>query len=104
MIDASDKAIGGVLQQQHDGISKSIAFFSRKLDKTQQRYSAFDRELYAAHKAVRHFHFLIKNKKFTLFTDHKSLVAAFYSRSDQVIMRRARQLSFISEFTDNVAP
>ena len=103
MVDASDKAVGGVLQQQHDGIWKPIAFFSRKLDKTQQRYSAFDRELYAAYKAVRHFHFLIENKKFTLFADHKPLVAAFYSRSDQVIMRRARQLSFISEFTDDVA-
>jgi len=103
MVDASDKAIGGVLQQKHDDVWKPIAFFSRKLDKTQQRYSAFDRELYAAYKAVRHFHFLIENKKFTLFTDHKPLVAAFYSRSDQVIMRRARQLSFISEFTNDVA-
>ena len=30
------------------------------------------------------------------------MVSAFYSRSDQVILRRARQLSFIFEFTDDV--
>ena len=113
MVDASDTAIGGVLQQKQYNEWKPIAFFSRKLDKTQQRYSAFDRELFAAYKAVRHFHFLIEGIKFTLYTDHKPLVSAFYSRSDQVILRRARQLSFISEFTtdvthvkgeDNVAP
>ena len=102
MVDASDTAIGGVLQQKHDEIWKPIAFFSRKLAKTQQRYSTFDRELFAAYKAVRHFHFLIEGKKFTLFTDHKPLVSAFYSRSDQIILRRTRQLSFISEFTDDV--
>ena len=77
-------------------------FFSRKLDKTRLRYSTFDQELFAAYKAIRHFHFLIEGKKFTLFTDHKLLVSAFYNRSDQIILRQARQLSFISEFTDDV--
>ena len=34
MVDASDRAIGGVIQQKHNEIRKRIAFFSRKLDKT----------------------------------------------------------------------
>ena len=38
-----------------------------------------------------------------MFTDHKPLVATFYSRSDQIVLRRACQLSFISEFTNDVA-
>jgi len=71
-----------------------LVFFSQKLDKTQQRYSVFDRELYTAYETV--IHFMIENKKFTLFNYHKPLVFAFYSRSDQLIMRTTRQLSFIS--------
>ena len=37
-----------------------------------------------------------------MFTDHKPLVSAFYSKSDQVILRQARQLTFISEFANDV--
>ena len=43
--DASDVSVGGALQQEFKGTWQPIAFFSRKLDKTQQHYSAFDREL-----------------------------------------------------------
>ena len=101
-VDASDKAIGAVLQQLHDDIWKPIAFFSRKLDATQQRYSTFDRELLAAYKAVNHFHYLVEGRAFTLWSDHKPLIAAFHSKCDQLIGRRARKLSFISEFTTDV--
>ena len=71
------------------------------LDATPQRYSTFHRELLATYKAVNHFH-LIEGRAFTLWSDHKPLVAAFHSKSDQLIGRRARQLSFISEFTTDV--
>ena len=67
-----------------------------------KKYSTFDRELLSAYKAIRHFHYLIEGVKFTLVTDHKPLISAFYSRSDQLLTRRARQLSFISEFTDDL--
>ena len=102
VVDASDMSLGSVLQQKHGEVWKPIAFYSRKLDKTQKKYSAFDRELLAAYKSVKHFLYLVDGMKFTLVTDHKPLVSAFYSKSDQVIGRRARQLSFISEFTNNV--
>ena len=96
-VDASDKAIGAVLQQLHDDIWKPIAFFSRKLDTTKQRYSTFDRELLAAYKAVNHFHYLVESRAFTFWNDHKPLVAAFRSKSDQLIGRRAGQLYFITD-------
>ena len=102
VVDASDIAIGAVLQQKYEEVWRPIAFFSRKLDATQKKYSTFDRELLSAYKAIRHFHYLIEGVKFTLVTDHKPLISAFYSRSDQLLTRRARQLSFISEFTDDL--
>ena len=46
-VDASDLAVGGVLEYFLEGSWKPLAFFSRKLDKAQKSYSAFDRELLA---------------------------------------------------------
>ena len=100
--DASDKAVGAVLQQETRGVWQPIAFFSRKLDKAQQHYSAFDRELFAAYAAIRHFRQFVDGRKFTLFSDHKPLVHAFYSRSDPIIPRRSRHMAYISEFTSDV--
>jgi hypothetical protein len=39
--------MGVVLQQRVDNAWQPLAFFSRKLNPTQQKYSAYDRELLA---------------------------------------------------------
>jgi hypothetical protein len=52
--DASTNAMGAVFQQQVQDIWQPLAFFSRKLNPAQQKYSAYDREL-SMYKAVRHF-------------------------------------------------
>lgn len=44
--DASDKAVGAVLQQLNGNHWEPLAFFTRKISKTEQNYSVFDRELY----------------------------------------------------------
>ena len=85
VVNVSNIAIGAVLQQKHEEVWKPIAFFSTKLDATQQKYSTFDQELLSAYKAIWHFHYLIKGVKFMLVTDHKPLISAFYSRSDQLL-------------------
>ena len=85
--DASDVFVGGALQQEFKGMWQPIAFFSRKFDKTQQHYSAFDRKLFAAYDAIRHFRHFVDGRSFTLFSDHKPLVHALYSRGEPIIPR-----------------
>lgn len=46
-VDASDTAIGAVLHQVEKHIAKPLAFFSRKLNNAQLKYSTYDRELLA---------------------------------------------------------
>jgi hypothetical protein len=46
--DASTTAIGAVLQQHVHNAWQPLAFFSKKLNTTKQKYSAYDRELLAA--------------------------------------------------------
>ena len=100
--DASDLAIGGVLEQFLDGQWKPLAFFSRKLDKAQQSYSTFDRELLAMYSAVKHFAYFIEGRKFHIYTDHKPLTFAFSSSSDRWTSRQRRHLAFIAEHTTDV--
>ena len=57
MTDASDTAVGAVLQQYIRGSWCPIAFFSKKLRPTETHYSAFDRELLAVYLAIKHFHY-----------------------------------------------
>jgi len=45
--DTSALAVGGSLDQFHDGHWHPIAFFSKKLSKAEKKYATFDRELLA---------------------------------------------------------
>ena len=54
-VDPSGVGIGAQLEQLHDGMWVSIAFFSRKLSITGQNYSAFDKKLFATYAAIRDF-------------------------------------------------
>ncbi|BHF80223.1 hypothetical protein SprV_0702334700 [Sparganum proliferum] len=49
MVDASNVAVGAVLQQSLPDSTVPLAFFSRKLSKAETRYSTFGRELLAAY-------------------------------------------------------
>ena len=60
VVDASQVGIGAVLQQKRDDSWFPLAFFSKTLNPTQRKYSAFDRELLAAYSAIKHFHVQLK--------------------------------------------
>ena len=98
MTDASNVAIAGALHQVTDNGNRPIAFFSKRLSSTQRSYSAFDKELLAGYLSVLHFKYLIEGRTVYLFTDHKPLVSAFYSRTPAKSDRQQRQLAIISEY------
>ena len=99
--DASDKAVGAVLEQLLDGIWCPITFFSRKLTSAESKYSAFDRELLATFSAVKHFRHYVEGRPFIIYTDHKPLTFAFSSPVDRS-PRQTRHLSYIAEFSTDV--
>ena len=72
MCDASDVAVGGVLQQYLNGMWQPLSFFSKKLNPAETRYSAFDRELLAVYATNKHFRHnkLFRRTKF--FRKHRS--------------------------------
>lgn len=72
--DASDVGIGGVLTQKLDGAEKIIAYMSTKLTRQQQKYHVTERECLAVLMAIEKFRPYIEGVKFTVITDHASLL------------------------------
>ncbi len=68
--DASDIAVGAVLQQLIDDVWCPISYFSKKLKPSETRYSTFDRELLAMYLAIKHFRHFITGRDFHVRTDH----------------------------------
>ena len=56
MTDASDYAVGAVLQQYVDQQWCPIAYFSKNLKPSESKYSTYDRELLVVYLAIKHFH------------------------------------------------
>ena len=95
--DASNIAIGAVLERCNDGHRQPLGFFSRQLSAPQRNYSTFDRELLAVHAAIRHFRHMLEGTSYTICTDHKPLVTALSKHSDAWTSRQQRHLSTIAE-------
>ena len=101
--DASDQAVGAVLQQTSpDRVTTPLSFFSKKLAGAEARYSVFGKELLAIYKAVKHFRHYIEGKSITIYTDHASIARAIHASTDNHGPREARQLAYISQFTTNI--
>lgn len=100
--DASDKAIGAVLQQFKDDAWQPLAFFSRKLSPSQVKYSPYDRELLAIYEAIKYFRHMLEARHFIVYTDHKPISFAFNERKNNCSPRQYRHLDFISQFTTDI--
>ncbi|XP_014205102.1 uncharacterized protein LOC106637000 [Copidosoma floridanum] len=79
--DASDTKMGAVLEQL-DESWQPLGFFSKPLSATEQRYSAYDRELTTLFTAVKHFRGIVEGYPLTLRTDHKPLTHAFNQNTE----------------------
>ncbi|XP_019737023.1 uncharacterized protein K02A2.6-like [Hippocampus comes] len=73
--DASNTAVGAVLSQLHGGTERPVAFASRSLTPTEQRYSVGEREALACVWACERWHMYLYGRHFTLRTDHQALTA-----------------------------
>ncbi len=100
--DASNSAVGAVLQQRVAAGWQPLAFFSNKLDSAKLNYSAFDRELLAAYLGLRHFRFYLEARRFHVLTDHRPLTQALHRISEPWTARQHRQLSYIAEHTSDI--
>lgn len=101
-VDASDVAVGAVLHQLVGDQLQPLAFYSRKLEPAEQRYSTYDRELLAIYKGIKHFRHYLEGRDFFVNTDHKPLVYAFNQNAEKASPRQLRHLNFIAQFSTDI--
>lgn len=101
--DASDVAIGGVVEQVlRNGSKQPIGFYSKKLNDAQRNYSTFDKELLAVYKSIIHFDYVLEGRSFSVLTDHKPLINALTVRTNQKRTPiQQRMMMYILEFTND---
>ena len=100
--DASAIAVGGVLQQFRNNGWVPIAFFSRRMSKSEQLGSAFSRELLAMYLSVKHFNHWLEGYNVVIYTDHKPLLGAMKKPLDRGNTRETRQLAYVAQYTTQI--
>ena len=93
--DASGVAIGAVLMQRHAELLHPVAFLSRTLTNTEQRYATHDRELLAIYYALTRWKHYVHGLNPIVYTDHKPLTHIFNQKD--ISDRQARWLEKIQE-------
>ncbi|GBM00450.1 Transposon Ty3-I Gag-Pol polyprotein [Araneus ventricosus] len=86
--DASDYAVGSVLQQFEEDSWKPLAFFSKKLTNAQKGHSTYDRELLGIYLSIKQFKHILEGRQFTIYTDHKPLIFAFQQKNEKASPRQ----------------
>ena len=71
--DASDRAVGAVLEQERDGVWVPVGFFSRKLGGAQLNWTPREKETYAIVCLLQKFAGWIGLQPVLITSDHKSL-------------------------------
>ena len=100
--DASDHAMGAVLEQRGPLGWEPLSFFSAKLLPNQRGWPPFDRELLAAFRSIRHFRHMVEGRNFTLYTDHQSLIPSLRKKTEPQTARQTYQLAGIAEYTTDI--
>ena len=98
-IDASDVGTGAVLMQENEqGIDHPVSFFSKKLNKHQQKYSTVEKETLALILAVQQFEVYVTAGEFPVqvYTDHNPLT--FLGKMKNKNQRLVRWSLFLQEY------
>ena len=94
--DASAVAVAGVLSQYEGKLDHPIAFFSRMLNKAEQKYGATELELMAIVMAIRHFSKFLYGCRFTVRTDNIACVSLM--QKPNLSPRMARWAMSVQDF------
>ena len=91
--DASDTQLGGVIMQN----DKPLAFYTRKLNQAQSKYSTGEQELLSRVETLKSFENILVGQKLVVHTDHLNLLFKKLSSAPLI-----RWLMLLEEFGPKV--
>ena len=95
--DSSDIALGAYLgQKDNSDIIRPIAYFSKKLNMAQRKYTIFEKELLSVVEAIKSFKYYLYGRYFIVRCDNAALTKL--SRLESVSNRVARCFAFLSDY------
>jgi hypothetical protein len=94
--DASDRGLGAVLLQEHDGDLFPVAYASRKLNTAERNYSVTEKECLAIVFGIHKFQRYLYGRKFILETDHQPL--AYLAQAKLTNGRLMRWSLFLQQY------
>lgn len=98
--DASDLAVGAVLQQDQGKGLQPIAYFSRKLHGAELNWSTHEKEALAQVLALKEWWCYVEGVQFVLETNHSPL--RYLQTQPQLSRKQARWLEFFQQFSFDV--
>ena len=96
--DTSKIACGSALYQEQKERYRLIAYFSKKLPLSAQRYSISELELTGIYANVLAFKHLLRNVHFTLYCDHSALVHIMNGKKEPPTLRLKKLIENLSDF------
>lgn len=91
-VDASSYGLGAVLLQESDGRRRPIAYASRALSETEQKYAQVEKEALAIIWGIERFRMYVLGQRFHVETDHKPLVPLFMTKRIDEMPPRLQRL------------
>ena len=96
--ETSKIACGSALYQEQKGRYRLIAYFSKKLLLSAQRYSISELELIGIYANVTAFKHLLRNSNFTLYCDHSALVHIMNGKKEPPTLRLKKLIENLSDY------
>ena len=91
--------ISAVLTQVHNGITRPIGYYSRRMRSSENAYNSFNSELLAIEQGLQHWRPILVGANLTVFTDHKPAIAHLTKRQQKTMSALCHK---ICEFDCNI--
>ena len=98
--DASDMALGAVLQQEQDGQLRVIRYASHALTNAERRYCITRKELLGVVYGLKKYRQHLLGRKIVVRTDHAALT--FLKKTPEPVGQQGRWLDLLSEYDTDI--